>query len=132
MWDLTCTTRHSVADNARFQDWPKTSDLATWQPDLYSDFIEHLPLPEYTRPDGIRNLASMIPLNVNEFDMGPKLLCAYKSLDQWNHGTVKLRTNAVDIVNVLVYASECENKPVRRNPCQSSEWKADLTALFAG
>ena len=89
------------------------SDLATWQPDVYTDFIEHLPLPEYTRPDGIRNLASMIPLNVKDVEMGPKLLCAYKSLDQWNRGTVKLRTNAVDTLNVLAYASDYEDKPVR-------------------
>lgn len=97
----------------RSQNWPHSSDLASWQPDLYEDFVRALPLPDYTRPDGVRNLASMVPLNDRTIEMGPKFFCSYSSSDTSQVGSVRLRTRAVDTLNVLAYAAEHNNQPVR-------------------
>lgn len=55
----------------------------------------------------------MVPLNIRNLDIGPKIFCSYRSKDVSQVGSVRLRTSAVDTLNVLMYASDTDGQPVR-------------------
>ena len=40
------------------KDWPSTADFREAFPELFQDFSETVPAPDYTRRDGIVNIAS--------------------------------------------------------------------------
>lgn len=82
--------------------------------------MKNLPLPDYTRPDGVLNLASRVPLNAKRPDLGPRIECAYRSLDSSDFGTTKLHIDAVDTLSVLASTSNFQNKPVS----QTNSWSA--------
>lgn len=43
----------------------------------YDDLMKNLPLPEYSDPEGVLNLASHLPSFFVRPDLGPRLCCAY-------------------------------------------------------
>ena len=45
----------------KLKDWPPKNDFAELLPDHFSDLMEALPMPEYTRRDGAYNLTSKLP-----------------------------------------------------------------------
>ena len=69
-----------------------TSDFQSAYPDLYNDFCDALPVPDYTRRDGVLNLYSHVsfdrvesllislrqfPLGPTRPDIGPKMYNAF-------------------------------------------------------
>ncbi|KAK9900268.1 hypothetical protein P389DRAFT_10212 [Cystobasidium minutum MCA 4210] len=101
----------SVEGVWRIKDWLPSRDLKDWQPDLYDDFIQMLPMPDLTRPDGALNLASHVPVDGHKSFLGPHLYCAYRSEDKDGVGTTKLHIEAMDAINIMVHASgqeKCE------------------------
>jgi lysine-specific demethylase 3 len=38
------------------QDWPSAHDFQSAYPDLYNDFCDSLPVPDFTRREGVLNL----------------------------------------------------------------------------
>ena len=55
---------------AYIQDWPPQSDFRETFPELFAAFIDAVPFPDHTRPDGVRNLVSHFALNGVVPDLG--------------------------------------------------------------
>lgn len=57
-------------ESLKLKDWPPSSEFQKeFQPE-FQDFIENVPMPDYVRPDGRLNMASMYPLNAIKPDLG--------------------------------------------------------------
>jgi [histone H3]-dimethyl-L-lysine9 demethylase len=54
----------------KLKDWPPSTDFKTAFPELYKDFSEAVPVPNYVRRDGVLNLSSHFPLNTVAPDLG--------------------------------------------------------------
>ena len=54
----------------KLKDWPPSSDFRTAFPELYEDFSNAVPIPNYCRRDGALNIASHFPLNTVAPDLG--------------------------------------------------------------
>ncbi|VUZ53227.1 unnamed protein product [Hymenolepis diminuta] len=80
-------------------------DLSETFPDRYADFTEHLPLPEYTHREGQLNLAARLPSFFVRPDLGPRLHIAHDLTSQPKIGTVNLRVDVTDVINVLMHAT---------------------------
>ena len=52
------------------QDWPPSADFKTTFPELYDDFAQATPVPNYVRRDGVLNIASHFPKNAIAPDLG--------------------------------------------------------------
>jgi [histone H3]-dimethyl-L-lysine9 demethylase len=52
------------------QDWPPSTDFKTAFPELYEDFSNGTPVPNYVRRDGVLNIASHFPSNTVAPDLG--------------------------------------------------------------
>lgn len=89
-----------------WQDWPPAAEMQASFPDLYEDFNEFVPMPDYTRRDGCKNLSSLFAKNANAPDLGPKMYIAWPGEHRaGGQGTTKLHMDIADAVNVLLYAS---------------------------
>ena len=70
-----------------------------------------MPLPIYTRPDGARNLASYLPDNAEQPDLGPRCECAYGAYQGSGTvnahgrqlGTSNMHVEMADVVSVLAH-----------------------------
>lgn len=49
----------------KLKDWPVTDEFEKSYPDMYHDFSNALPVPDYTRRDGVLNLYSHVSCRVN-------------------------------------------------------------------
>lgn len=63
--------------HSRPQDWPPSTDFRTAFPELYEDFANATPVPNYVRRDGVLNLASHFPSNTVAPDLGERHSCVY-------------------------------------------------------
>lgn len=54
----------------KLKDWPPSADFKTTFPELYQDFSQAVPIPNYVRRDGTLNIASHFPLNGLAPDLG--------------------------------------------------------------
>ena len=52
------------------QDWPPQSDFRHLFPELFAAFLHGVPCPDYSRPDGVRNLVSHFAKNGVVPDLG--------------------------------------------------------------
>lgn len=52
------------------KDWPPSTDFKTAFPELYADFSQAVPIPNYVRRDGALNIASHFPSNTVAPDIG--------------------------------------------------------------
>jgi hypothetical protein len=52
------------------KDWPPSTDFRTVFPELYEDFSNAVPIPNYVRRDGALNIASHFPSNAIAPDLG--------------------------------------------------------------
>ena len=59
----------------RLQDWPPSTDFRNAFPELYEDFANATPVPNYVRRDGVLNLASHFPSNTVAPDLGERHTC---------------------------------------------------------
>jgi hypothetical protein len=55
------------------KDWPSTSEFKQEFPELFNDFSESVPIPNYTRRDGVLNVAAHFPSNAIAPDIGASL-----------------------------------------------------------
>ena len=53
-----------------YQDWPPSTDFKTAFPELYADFSQAIPMPNYVRRDGVLNITSHFPSNTVAPDVG--------------------------------------------------------------
>ena len=73
---------------------------------MYEDFNRAVPIPNYTRRDGVLNIASHFPSNTIAPDLGPKMYNAYAAADvEGSKGTTRLHMDMADAVNIMTYAS---------------------------
>ncbi|KAG9017653.1 hypothetical protein FRB90_000349 [Tulasnella sp. 427] len=92
----------------KLKDWPPTSLFSKEFPELYKDFLEALPVPNYTRRDGILNLAAHYPQNSGIVvpDIGPKMYNAFESSEaSGGKGSTRLHMDMADAVNAMLYAA---------------------------
>ncbi|CAE6469855.1 unnamed protein product [Rhizoctonia solani] len=90
----------------KLKDWPAQADFKDDFPKLYDDFMKALPVPNYTRRDGILNLASHFATNAIAPDLGPKMYNAFTSSEgPGGQGSTRLHMDMADAVNIMMYAS---------------------------
>ncbi|ORY32100.1 hypothetical protein BCR39DRAFT_524154 [Naematelia encephala] len=90
----------------KLKDWPSAADFRMAYPDLYNSFCEALPVPDFTRREGVLNLYSHFPPGPTRPDIGPKMYNAFAAREtKGGHGSTRLHMDVADAVNIMVYAS---------------------------
>ena len=74
-------------DHWKLKDWPSSSDFKAALPELYEEFQKGVPMPNYSRRDGVLNIASHFPSNTVMPDLGT---CA-SVLARFYFGTLLMR-----------------------------------------
>ncbi|KAJ7179562.1 hypothetical protein C8R46DRAFT_1074100 [Mycena filopes] len=90
----------------KLKDWPPSSDFKTDFPELYADFSQAVPIPNYVRRDGALNFASHFPTNTIGPDLGPKMYNANANLEDVDtKGSTRLHMDMADALNLMAYAA---------------------------
>ncbi|THH01849.1 hypothetical protein EW026_g891 [Hermanssonia centrifuga] len=90
----------------KLKDWPPSTDFKSAFPELYEDFSQATPVPNYVRRDGVLNIASHFPSNTVAPDLGPKMYNAMASFEaQGSKGSTRLHMDMADAVNIMLYAA---------------------------
>ncbi|KAJ7505040.1 hypothetical protein B0H11DRAFT_1905114 [Mycena galericulata] len=97
--------RENRKDCLKLKDWPPSSEFKTTFPELYEDFSQAVPMPNYVRRDGVLNIASHFPINAVCPDLGPKMYNAHANLSG-DHGSTRLHMDMADALNILLYATD--------------------------
>ena len=99
----------------KLKDWPPNAEFRDKLPIWFDNLMDALPLSEYTRYNGCRNLASRLPEFFVRPDLGPKMYCAYGSVLHPEKGTTNLHLDMSDAVNVMIYVGVAQqnNKPLQ-------------------
>ncbi|TFK43074.1 hypothetical protein BDQ12DRAFT_674344 [Crucibulum laeve] len=97
----------------KLKDWPPSADFKSTFPELFEDFSQAVPIPDYVRRDGVLNLGSHFPTNTIGPDLGPKMYNAMASTQSpGSKGTTKLHMDMADALNIMTFASPCpDNSP---------------------
>lgn len=93
----------------KLKDWPSYADFATILPTRFTNLMNALPLGEYTKRNGIYNLANRLPNHILKPDLGPKMYSAYGSALHPTKATTNLHLDVSDAVNIMVYADVPQN-----------------------
>ncbi|EJD54118.1 Clavaminate synthase-like protein [Auricularia subglabra TFB-10046 SS5] len=89
----------------KLKDWPSSTDFKSVFPQLFEDFMNIVPMPDYSRRDGVLNISSHFPTNTVGPDLGPKMYNAYAStLDSGSKGSTRLHMDMADAVNIMHHA----------------------------
>ncbi|KAI9448348.1 hypothetical protein H4582DRAFT_1900075 [Lactarius indigo] len=89
----------------KLKDWPTSSDFKTALPDLFEEFQKGVPMPNYSRKDGVLNIASHFPSNTVMPDLGPRMYIALATTDEeGSKGSTRLHMDMADGVNIMVHA----------------------------
>jgi len=102
----------------KLKDWPPDQDFKAKLPEYFDDLMEALPFPQYTRRDGVLNLAKYFPREYVPPDLGPKMYNAYGRQSAWSGmdpktkkgGHTNLHCDVADAVNVMVDVAVDEDK----------------------
>ncbi|KAJ6510281.1 Clavaminate synthase-like protein [Mycena vitilis] len=90
----------------KLKDWPPASDFKTSFPELYEDFSQAVPIPNYVRRDGALNIASHFPTNTVGPDLGPKMYNANANQEvHGSKGSTRLHMDMADALNLMTYAA---------------------------
>ncbi|KAJ7067853.1 hypothetical protein C8F01DRAFT_1115998 [Mycena amicta] len=91
----------------KVKDWPPLSEFKASCPELYDDFAQAVPIPNYVRRDGVRNLGSHFPLNTVAPDLGPKMYNAHANLEDTDavKGSTRLHMDMADALNIMTYGA---------------------------
>lgn len=92
----------------KLKDWPLSQNPVTETlPDRFQDFMNCLPLKEYTHCSGQFNMVSHLPDCFVKSDLGLKIDAAYGNIGAQLEkiGTTNLHTDILDAVHVMVYVS---------------------------
>ncbi|KAG9027471.1 hypothetical protein FRB95_007741 [Tulasnella sp. JGI-2019a] len=95
-------------DCLKLKDWPPTDEFSRAFPELFQDFAQAVPVPDFTRRDGILNIASHFPTNEKAVvpDIGPKMYNAFESSEMpGGKGSTRLHMDMADAINIMLYAS---------------------------
>ncbi|WWD01723.1 hypothetical protein V866_008669 [Kwoniella sp. B9012] len=107
-------------DILKLKDWPATDDFKNTHPELYNDFCDALPVPDYTRREGVLNLYSHFPPGPTRPDIGPKMYNAFEAKETTGgFGSTRLHMDVADAVNLLLYASP-RSKPKSKPESKTS------------
>lgn len=104
--------KYGEADRKRWKlkDFPPSTDFKSAFPELYEDFSNAVPVPDYVRRDGPLNLSSHFPINALAPDLGPKMYNAFASTTvPGSKGTTRLHMDMADAVNIMTYAEKAQN-----------------------
>ncbi|KAI8824329.1 uncharacterized protein EV422DRAFT_519759 [Fimicolochytrium jonesii] len=96
---------------SKLKDWPTDTHFRTKLPELYTKFLNLIPMPEYTHPTGAYNLAGLIPAQDVPPDLGPKMYAAYGYLPNQLGPTTRLHLDVADAANVMVWSQRHATKP---------------------
>ncbi|KAI1784034.1 hypothetical protein LXA43DRAFT_902412 [Ganoderma leucocontextum] len=98
----------SRKDVVKVKDWPPSADLSIRFMKYFTDFMDAVPMPSYTRCDGLLNLAAHYPSpsSSGEYksfkpDLGPKMYIATKDL--YSKGSTPLHLDVTSAINILVH-----------------------------
>jgi len=92
-------------DTWKLKDWPSSADFKTALPDLFEEFQKGVPMPYYSRKDGVLNIASHFPSNTVMPDLGPRMYIALATTDEeGSKGSTRLHMDMADGVNIMVHA----------------------------
>ncbi|KDQ07139.1 hypothetical protein BOTBODRAFT_39064 [Botryobasidium botryosum FD-172 SS1] len=90
----------------KLKDWPPQADFKKAFPKLYKDFSGAVPVPNYTRRDGVLNIAAHFPSNALAPDIGPKMYNAFESDEgPGGQGSTRLHMDMADAVNIMLHSS---------------------------
>lgn len=87
-------------------DWPPGDEFSDVMPSRYDDFMKVLPLHQYTRREGILNMASRLPECFVQPDLGPRMYNAYGISSSLGKGSTNLHLDVSDAINVLAYVAD--------------------------
>ncbi|THU77367.1 Clavaminate synthase-like protein [Dendrothele bispora CBS 962.96] len=91
----------------KLKDWPPSTDFKVTFPELYQDFSNAVPVPNYVRRDGTLNIASHFPRNAIAPDLGPKMYNAMgSSCEIGSMGSTRLHMDMADAVNIMTFAAK--------------------------
>ncbi|KAK0485497.1 hypothetical protein EDD18DRAFT_1293050 [Armillaria luteobubalina] len=91
----------------KLKDWPPSSAFWTVFPELYEDFCQAVPMPNYIRPDGVMNLSSHFPPETVSPDLGPKMYNAMASNQRrGSNGSTRLHMDIADAINVMTHSCD--------------------------
>ncbi|KDR74489.1 hypothetical protein GALMADRAFT_250463 [Galerina marginata CBS 339.88] len=94
----------------KLKDWPPTAEFKTAFPELYEDFSQAVPVPDYVRRDGVYNIGSHFPSNAVGPDLGPKMYNSMASSQEaGSKGSTRLHMDMADALNVMLHAEPCED-----------------------
>ncbi|TPX66285.1 hypothetical protein SpCBS45565_g04598 [Spizellomyces sp. 'palustris'] len=99
----------------KLKDWPSDMHFRAKLPKHSTDFLDLIPIPVYTHPDGKFNLVSHISEKDVPPDLGPKMYAAYGYDPDQTGGTTNLHLDVADAANVLV-SSQRHWFPPRTEP----------------
>ncbi|KAF9180983.1 hypothetical protein BGZ51_005770 [Haplosporangium sp. Z 767] len=89
----------------RMMEWP-VEPFQDMMEDLFEDLMLALPIPKYTRPRGVFNLASYFPQGHVRLELSPKLYLAQGfSHGQTNYGSINLSCEMADAVYICTYTA---------------------------
>ncbi|KDQ06066.1 hypothetical protein BOTBODRAFT_75091, partial [Botryobasidium botryosum FD-172 SS1] len=98
-----CGEDHTIC---KLKDWPPQADFKKAFPELYKDFSRAVPIPNYTRRDGVLNMAAHFPSNAVAPDIGPKMYNAFESDEgPGGQGSTWLHMDMADAVNIMLHSS---------------------------
>ncbi|KAF8932582.1 hypothetical protein BGZ58_006918 [Dissophora ornata] len=92
----------------KLQEWPSEPFKDVLRP-LFDDLLQALPLPEYTRPDGVFNLSRYFPMHQVHTDLSPKLH-ASKGLGTRikSYGSIPISSELSDAIYICVHTENSE------------------------
>ncbi|KAH9483086.1 Lysine-specific demethylase 3A [Psilocybe cubensis] len=76
----------------KLKDWPPTAEFKAAFPDLYEDFSNAVPVPDYVRRDGPKMYNSMA-----------------SSQEPGSKGSTRLHMDMADALNIMLHAEACED-----------------------
>ncbi|KAI0055386.1 hypothetical protein BV25DRAFT_1775028, partial [Artomyces pyxidatus] len=89
----------------KLKDWPPEKDFRVEFVDHYESFVDAVPYPDTTRPDGVLNMRSHYPQNGVVPDLGPKMYNAFGTEEGENgNGSTRLHMDVTDAVNIMAHA----------------------------
>ncbi|KAJ7489494.1 Clavaminate synthase-like protein, partial [Mycena latifolia] len=104
--------RKAGAPSKKLKDWPPSQDFQIHCPELYKEFNEATPVPNYVRWDGVFNISSHFPSNALPPDLGPKMYNTHANFTASDcQGSTHLHMDMADAVNIMTYASPSSNGP---------------------